>query len=49
MERPPVNYQPVDLRDKEALGVTELGLDATYDALKRQGNDPAADRLRRLL
>jgi len=49
IDRPPVNFQPVDLRDKERLGVTEEGLPATYDALKRQGNDPAADRLRSYL
>src|SRR5688572_16350362 len=26
----PHNYQPVDLRDKEGLGVTDEGLDSTY-------------------
>src|SRR4051794_4954861 len=33
IERPPHHYVPVDMRDKEALGVTSEGLDSTYDAL----------------
>lgn len=43
------NYQPVDWRDKTALGVTNDGLDATYDALKREGRDDQARRLKRLM
>jgi len=39
----------VDIRDKEALGVTHHGLPETYDALKRQGNDAAAANLRKWL
>jgi hypothetical protein len=31
------NFQPVDLRDKEALGVTDDGLDATYRRLRDEG------------
>lgn len=31
------DYQPVDLRDKTALGVTEEGLDATYRRLRDEG------------
>jgi hypothetical protein len=49
IERPPSNYVPVDLRDREALGVTSEGLDATYDHLRRIGNDPVADRLRKVI
>jgi hypothetical protein len=41
----PTRLVPVDVRDKEALGVTEQGLDSTYNHLKRIGNDQAADRL----
>jgi hypothetical protein len=46
---PEHRYIPVDPRDKQACGVTDEGLDATYDALRRQGNDPAADRLRKVM
>lgn len=46
---PEHRYVPVDLRDREACGATSEGLDATYDALRRQGNDPAADRLRKVM
>lgn len=49
VERPPSQYVPVDLRDREALGVTSEGLDSTYDSLRRQGNDPVADRLRKVM
>ena len=31
------DFQPVDRRDKEALGVTEEGLDKTYDARVKAG------------
>lgn len=33
----PHNYVPVDPMDKEALGVTDEGLDTTYDAEVRAG------------
>ena len=49
IERAPSHFVPVDLRDREACGVTSDGLDATYDALRRAGNDPAADRLRKVI
>lgn len=45
----PVNYKPIDMRDKEALGVTNEGLDSTYDSLKRQGKDDQAKRLKALM
>lgn len=45
----PHNYSPVDLRDKEALGVTSEGLDSTYDRLRRIGNHPAADKLAKVM
>lgn len=35
----PVNYQPVDMRDKEALGVTEEGLESTYNRQVANGGD----------
>ncbi len=31
------DFQPVDMRDKDALGVTEEGLDATYRRLRNEG------------
>lgn len=31
------NFVPVDPRDKEALGVTDEGLDSTYDRRKKAG------------
>jgi len=49
VERPEHRYVPVDLRDRDALGVTGEGLPATYDHLRRIGNDPAADRLRKAI
>lgn len=45
----PHRYVPIDVRDKEACGVTDEGLPATYDALRRAGNDPAADRLAQVM
>jgi hypothetical protein len=33
------NYQPVDLRDKEACGATEEGMDNTYRQ-ERQRTEP---------
>lgn len=45
----PVNYKPVDMRDKAALGVTNEGLDSTYDSLRRQGKDDQARRLKALM
>jgi hypothetical protein len=49
VERPLHNYQPVDIRDKAALGVTNDGLDATYDAWKKQGRDDDARKLKALM
>lgn len=49
VERPHHNFVPVDLHDKEALGVTNEGLDATYDAWKKQGRDDDAKRLKSLM
>ena len=49
IERPEHRFVPVDLRDREALGVTSEGLPTTYDQLRRAGNDPAADRLRKVI
>jgi predicted RNA-binding Zn-ribbon protein involved in translation (DUF1610 family) len=46
---PPVDYKPVDMRDKEALGVTSEGLDSTYDALRKAGKDAEAKRLKSLI
>jgi hypothetical protein len=46
---PEHRYAPIDLRDKEACGVTDEGLPETYDALRRAGNDPAADHLRKVM
>lgn len=49
VHRPEHNYVPVDLRDKEALGVTNDGLDATYDAWKKEGRDDDARKLKALM
>lgn len=49
VERPAHRYVPIDVRDKEACGVTDEGLPATYDAFRRAGNDPAADQLRKVM
>ena len=39
----PTNYQPVDMRDKEALGVTDAGLDETRRRQRnREGSRPAS-------
>lgn len=46
---PEHRFVPIDVRDKEACGVTDEGLPATYDALRRGGNDPAADQLRKVM
>jgi hypothetical protein len=43
------NFVPVDWRDKEALGVTNLGLDSTYDRMKAQGRDSDAAKLKKLM
>lgn len=32
------NYQPIDTRDKEALGVTDAGLDATRARMRAEGH-----------
>lgn len=49
VERPPVNFVPVDARDKATLGVTNDGLDATYDRWKSEGRDDDARKLKRLM
>lgn len=33
----PHDFQPVDLRDKDSLGVDDTGLDATHDAMVKAG------------
>ncbi len=45
----PSHLEPVDLRDKAALGVTSEGLPATYDRLLHEGRDSDAKRLRNLM
>lgn len=45
----PHNFVPVDWRDKAALGVTNEGLDSTYDRMKQQGRDADAAKLKRLM
>lgn len=47
--KPEHNFVPVDWRDKEALGVTNLGLDSTYDRMKAQGRDGDAAKLKKLM
>lgn len=49
VERPPTNFQPVDIRDRETLGVTNEGLDSTYNALRAQGRDTDAKKLKGLM
>lgn len=39
-----VDYQPVDMTDKDALGVTDEGLDATHDAAVREGRKDSRGR-----
>lgn len=39
-----VDYQPVDLTDKDALGVTDEGMDATHDAAVRDGRKDSRGR-----
>lgn len=43
------DFQAVDPRDKEALGVTNEGLDSTYNQLRASGNTPAADNLLKMM
>lgn len=40
----PVNYEPVDLSEKEALGVTEEGMDSTHDMAVKQGRKDSRGR-----
>lgn len=40
----PVNYEPVDLTDKDALGVTEEGMDATHDRAVKDGRKDSRGR-----
>lgn len=49
VQRAPHNFQPVDLHDKQTLGVTNDGLDATYDAWRKQGRDDDAKKLKKLM
>lgn len=49
VERPPHTFTPVDMRDKQALGVTNDGLDATYDRWKALGRDDDAKKLKKLM
>lgn len=37
------NYRPIDYRDKEALGVTEEGLDATRKRMRDSGELPSGN------
>lgn len=39
-----VDYQPVDMTDKAALGVTDEGMDATHDAAVRAGRKDSRGR-----
>lgn len=39
-----VNYEPVDLSEKEALGVTEEGMDSTHDMAVKQGRKDSRGR-----
>lgn len=39
-----VDYQPVDMTDKDALGVTDEGMDATHDAAVREGRKDSRGR-----
>lgn len=38
-------YEPVDLSDKKALGVTDEGLDATYRGRRDSGQDQPTKRI----
>lgn len=49
VERPQHNFVPVDMHDKQAMGVTDEGLDATYDRWKAMGRDDDAKKLKRLM
>lgn len=49
VERPEHHFVPVDSRDKAALGVTNEGLDTTYDRWKQQGRDDDAKKLKALM
>lgn len=40
----PVDYQPCDMTDKDALGVTDEGMDATHDAAVREGRRDSRGR-----
>jgi hypothetical protein len=39
-----VDYQPVDMTDRDALGVTDEGLDATHDAQVKSGQKDSRGR-----
>ncbi len=45
----PSHLEAVDVRDKAALGVTNAGLDSTYDRLRAEGRDTDAKRLKNLM
>lgn len=49
IERPQHHFTPVDMRDKEALGVTNEGLPATYDRWKQLGRHDDAKKLKDLM
>lgn len=49
VERPPHHFVPVDPRDKQTLGVTNEGLDATYDRWRQLGRDDDAKKLKKLM
>lgn len=42
----PHNYVPVDPMDKETLGVTDEGLDATHDAMVKRGEKEETSKRR---
>ena len=41
----PHNYQPVDLSDTKTLGITDEGLDTTYNARVKSGEADSPKRL----
>ena len=40
----PVNYEPVDMTDRDALGVTDEGMDATHDRAVAEGRKDSRGR-----
>jgi hypothetical protein len=39
-----VDYQPVDMTDKDALGITDEGMDSTHDVAVREGRKDSRGR-----